>query len=373
MTAYQLIFEGQIQVGCDPETVRRNLAALFNVPVSEIESLFNNAPVILKDGLDIETARRDKAAFEDTGAICRLTVQPGAEATSAAGDDPVAKSAQPSAGAQDVEQPADVRRYGLRHPYYLSFYHKPFYRDVVRHWRGLAFVHLLILLALTGAVFMLHFKALATIFVDEEAPAILSQIPPITIERGAVQTNVAQPYRIYRTGGSRLFAVIDTTGEITSLRQTDAMLLLTRSKLMARIGSGDSRIIDLQPIEKLELTRGDIARWLQTSLRWAPVVLFPLMLFFSFFLRTVQVLIYGGIGVVASVLWKRPLPFSAAVSVGIMAMTPVILIDTLVMVLRLDLPFWGYGGFVLALIYLLFGIWAATQGPPSPGTERGLR
>ncbi len=363
MTAYQLIFEGQIQEGRDPEVVRRNLASLFDVPVDEVESLFSSAPVVLKEGLDLATARSDKAAFEATGAVCRLAAQSGPGATHVENADAAADDADPTAGDVEAESGARVRRYDLRHPYWLSFFHKPFYRDVASHWRGLAFVHLLILLALTGTVFMLHFKTLATVFVDEQAPAILAQIPPITIERGTVRTRVDQPYRIYRADGTRLFAVIDTTGEITSLGQTEAMLLLTRSQLMARIGSGGSRIIDLRPIEKLELTRNDVAQWLQTSLRWAPVVLFPLMLFFSFCLRTVQVVIYGGIGMVAAMLWKRPLPFGATVAVGIMAMTPVILIDTLIMVFALDVPFWGTGGFVVALAYLLFGIRAATEPP----------
>ncbi len=363
MTAYQLIFEGQIQKGNDPEVVRRNLAALFDVPVSEVDSLFSGAPVVLKDGLDLATARRDKTAFEATGAICRLAVQPGRMGTSADDPNAAARNGESPTGAADAERQTGARRYGLGHSYLLSFFHKPFYRDVARHWRGLAFVHLLILLALTGAAFMLHFKTLATVFVNEQAPAILAQIPPIAIEKGTVRTSVDQPYRIYRDGGASLFAVIDTTGEITSLGQTEAMLLLTRSQLMARIGSSGRRVIDLRPIDQLELTRDDIAQWLQTSLTWAPVILFPLMLFFSFCLRTVQVLIYGGIGVVASMLWKRPLPFGATVALSIMAMTPVILIDTLIMVLTLDVPYWGTGSFVVALGYLLFGIRAATEAP----------
>ncbi len=363
MTTYQLIFEGQIQSDHDPETVRRKLASLFDVPVSEVEALFSGAPVVLKDGLDLATARRDKVAFEETGAVCRLTVQPGSGATTAEdADDAEEPAASPTGDARSDRQ-ADARRYDLRHPYFLSFFHQPFYRDVARYWRGLAFVHLLVLLALTGAAFMFHFKTLATVFVNEQAPAILAQIPTITIESGTVRTGVDQPYRIYRANGGPLFAVIDTTGEITSLRQTEAMLLLTRSQLMARIGAGGSRIIDLQPIEKLELTRDDIAQWLQTSLNWAPIILFPLMLFFSFCLRSVQVLIYGGIGVIAAMLWKRPLPFGATVAVGIMAMTPVILIDTLFMVFALDVPFWGTGSFVVALAYLLFGIRVATKAP----------
>ncbi len=361
MRSYQLIFEGHIQDGQDPEAVRQKLASLFNVPVHEIEALFSGKPVVLKEGLDIETARRDKTAFESTGAICRMEIERRTERTTGEKAEDAAGRAESPADVSPPEQGGDERRYDLRHPYFMAFFHKPFYRDVARRWRGLAFVHLLILLALTGVAFMLHFQALATTFVNDQAPAILAQIPPIDIENGKVRVAVEQPYQIYRAEGRSLFAVIDTTGRITSLRQTDAMLLLTQSRLMARIGSGGSRVIDLRPIEKLHLTRDDIDQWLQTSLRWAPIVLYPLMLFFSYCLRTVQVLIYGGIGLVVAMLLKRPLPFGATVAVAVMAMTPVILVDTLILLLQIDLPLWGAGSFIVALLYLLFGIWAATE------------
>ena len=366
MKSYQLIFEGRIQDGYDPDEVKRNLASLFAVPISEIESLFSGRPVVLKDGLDADTARQDKAAFEKTGAICRMEEEsrsarsPGpARETPPAADIPGSEDA--AEGRADSARQEGSRRFGLAHPYFMSFYFKPFYQDVARHWRGLAFVHLLILLALTGLAFMLHFQTLATAFVNDQAPAILAQIPPIDIERGQVRVAVEQPYQIYRADGRHVFAVIDTSGQITSLRQTEAMLLLTRTRLLARIGAGDSRVIDLSPIEALRLTRDDLDQWLQTSLRWFPIVLYPLALMFTYCMRLVQIMIYGGIGVVMASLLKRPLPFGATVSVAVMAMTPVIMIDTLIMITRINLPLWGPGSFVLAFAYLFFGIRAATQ------------
>jgi hypothetical protein len=139
------------------------------------------------------------------------------------------------------------------------------------------------------------------------------------------------------------------------------MFLLTRSRLLAQLGTGQSRVIDLQPIDRLTLTREDIAAWLQTSLRWAPLALYPLMVLFSYCLRTLQILIYGGIGLVLAMLLKRPLSFGAAVSVAVMAMTPVIMVDTLIMLLKIHLPLWGVGSFVMAFAYLFFGIHAATE------------
>ncbi|MBL0713292.1 MAG: DUF1189 family protein [Desulfosarcina sp.] len=366
MTSYQLIFEGRIQTGRDLDEVKQNLASLFDVPASEIDTLFSGAPLVLKDDLDVDTAREDKAAFEKTGAVCRM------EARTPAAERRWIGSGTPQATSERTEQPpgADraapaghpaTRRYGLPHPYFLSFFFKPFYQDVARHWRGLAFVHLFILLALTGVAFILHFQAIATAFVQNQAPAIIAQLPTIVIEKGKGSVAVEQPYQVFMPESRNLLAVIDTTGQITSLRQTDAILLLTRSRLIARLGAGDSRVIDLSPIEQMRLTRDDFYQWLQTTLQWAPFVLYPLTIFFTYCLRTVQVLIYGGIGLVVASLLKRTIPFGAAVSVAVMAMTPVILIDTLIMLLKIQLPLWGIGSFVLAFAYLFFGIRAATE------------
>lgn len=373
MTTYRLIFEGRIQPGHDPETVKQNLATLFGVAASEVETLFSGAPVVLQEGLDAETARQDQEAFEATGAVCRMEAQasPRRWFERAAGKSPAEARDPDTAEDQDTAQgepasarPAATRRYGLRHPYVMSFYFKPFYRDVALHWRGLAFVHLFILLALTGVAFMMHFQTIAAAFVNDQAPAIIAQLPTIVIEKGEVKVTVEQPFQVFRPDTRDLFAVIDTTGQITSLRQTEAMLLLTRSQLKARIGPGDSRVIDLSAIEALQLTQNDMAQWLEASLRWAPFVLYPLTLFFTYCLRTVQVLIYGGIGLVMASLLKRSISFGAAASVAVMAMTPVILIDTLIMLLKIHLPLWGLGSFVVAFGYLFFGIRSAADDPP---------
>jgi hypothetical protein len=375
MTTYRLIFEGRLQPGFDPETVKQNLAALFGVPVAEVETLFTGDPVVLKEGLDADTARQDQEAFEATGAVCRMEAQAPATPRRwfgrTAGESPPAPPDQDTAHEQSPgEPPPATRRYGLRHPYVMSFYFKPFYRDVALHWRGLAFVHLFILLALTSVAFMLHFQTIASAFVNEKAPAIIAQLPTIVIEKGQVKVAVEQPFKVFRPDTRDLFAVIDTTGQITSLRQTDAMLLLTRSQLMARIGPGDSRVFDLRAIETLRLTQSDMARWLQTSLRWAPFVLYPLMLFFTYCLRTLQVLIYAGIGMVMAALLKRAMPFGAAASVAVMAMTPVILIDTLIMLARIHLPLWGIGSFIVAFGYLFFGIRAAADDASERSAEK---
>ena len=74
-----------------------------------------------------------------------------------------------------------------------------------------------------------------------------------------------------------------------------------------------------------------------------------------------QALLYGGLGMALAALRKIPLSYGGAVSVAIMALTPVIILDALLVWTNTYLPLWGFGSFLLALGYLVFGIRSAAR------------
>lgn len=358
MPRYRLIFDGQIQPQTSMTEVRQRLADLFQVRPDQIENLFGNPPVVLKEDLAYEEALKDKASFEATGALCRLEPQSAAAHRDQrefrnAPEDPAHAEGQGSRRAD--------RRFGLHHPYVMSFFSRAFYADVAAHWRGLSFVHLLLVLLLSATAYTIHFQRLIALFVTEEAPAIIEQVPEITIKNGTVRVEVEEPYTIRQPESGRVFAVIDTTGEVTSLAQTEAVMLLTASRLAVRLSAEDTRIIDLSPIASLVVNRTTVSQWLLDIQKWSPFILFPMALGFSFIFRSIQAMLYGGLGLALAAMQKTPLPYGAAVSVAIMAMTPVLILDALLMLMDIYLPMWGLGGFLLAMGYLVFGIRSATQ------------
>ena len=358
MPRYRLIFDGHYRPGLSPQDAQQRLAALFKVAPGEISALFSSPPVILKENLTYEEALRDKADFEATGALCRL------EAQSSLGTSAQNFFGRPHAGRSGVQDQTSTdgqRRYGLLHPYVMAFFARAFYADVAAHWRGRAFVHLLVLLMLTAAAYTRHFQGLIDTFVTQEAPAIIAQIPQIMITDGTVHVTVSEPYTIREPDSDRVFAVIDTTGQITSLRQTKALLLLTASRLAVRLGPEDIRIIDLSPIIALQIDQTAVSQWLADVRAWSPFMIFPLALGFSFLFRSIQAMLYGGLGVALAMLLKTPIAYGAAVSVAIMAMTPVLLLDAVLMLAHIDLPLWGLLGFLLAVGYLVFGIRSALR------------
>ena len=71
MTNYNVVFEGAISNGYKIEDVKRNLATLFKIDETKADRLFAKQKVVLKKGLDYDSALKYRQAILKTGAVCR--------------------------------------------------------------------------------------------------------------------------------------------------------------------------------------------------------------------------------------------------------------------------------------------------------------
>jgi hypothetical protein len=198
-----------------------------------------------------------------------------------------------------------MNRYSIFHPLVFSFYSKPLYQDVARNWRGTGFLYLLLLLALCWLPQMIQLHQRLADLVDQEAPALVSQLPAITIVDGELSTDVDTPYFIHDPEKGTVLAIIDLTGEHTSLENSEAKLLLTRTKAIVRNRPRETRVYDLSGVGSFSLDRETVSGWLEVAKDWLAIVLYPVALLFSYLYRIVQVLLYAAIGVlVASSKWR---------------------------------------------------------------------
>ncbi|MDY7038783.1 MAG: M48 family metalloprotease, partial [Thermodesulfobacteriota bacterium] len=69
---WKVIFEGKLFEGHKPDIVKKRLASLINIDPVKIERLFQEGQVILKSGIDYQSALKFQAAFQRTGARCRV-------------------------------------------------------------------------------------------------------------------------------------------------------------------------------------------------------------------------------------------------------------------------------------------------------------
>lgn len=69
---FEVIFRGVLQAGSDPAQVRGNIAKLFKTEPSKVEHLFSGQAVVIKKGIDQETARQYQAALAKAGALVEI-------------------------------------------------------------------------------------------------------------------------------------------------------------------------------------------------------------------------------------------------------------------------------------------------------------
>lgn len=69
---YDLVFRGELVRGAELAQAKRNIAQLFKVDNTKVESLFSGKAIVLKKGLDFATANKYRVAIKKAG--CRVDV-----------------------------------------------------------------------------------------------------------------------------------------------------------------------------------------------------------------------------------------------------------------------------------------------------------
>jgi hypothetical protein len=69
---FAVVFKGKIADGADPAQVRANLAKLFKADAARIEAMFSGKTVVVKKGIDEDTAKQYKAVLAKAGAVAAV-------------------------------------------------------------------------------------------------------------------------------------------------------------------------------------------------------------------------------------------------------------------------------------------------------------
>lgn len=263
----------------------------------------------------------------------------------------------------------NMKNYSTIHPLFMSFYSKPLYQDVGRNWKKTSYLYLFLLLAICMIPITFRIYSSVSKYVLNESPKLIKQVPVITITKGHASTDVQMPYIIKDPDGNKAIVIIDTTGKTTSLKGTDAVALLTDTRLIFKKNDAESRIFELDKVDDLVINQSKLYDWIDSLLEYFPFVIYLFLLLVSFLFRLAQGLIYTLIGVYYAKYRKLQLRFAAVMSLTVVSMTPSIILDTAYNYLNVTVPFWWLIDFAVALGYLFFAIRANSSGENEQPTK----
>jgi len=260
-----------------------------------------------------------------------------------------------------------MKRYSIFHVPVLSFFSRSLYYDVCHRWKGTGFGYLFLLLAVCWIVPIVKLHERLSAFVENEAPKVVSQIPVVTIAGGRLSIDEPQPYYIYGPDMREKLVVIDATGAVTSLEDADTVVLITETGATFKKSDLETRTISFREIDDFSLDQETITNWLRIGKSSIPPVFYVFAVLGSFSGRIVQILVYGGIGLVFASMLKSRLAYTALMRIAVVAVTPCILVKTVLSACEITVPFAGFWYFLAAMFFLFFGVKAASQDEASVG------
>jgi len=259
-----------------------------------------------------------------------------------------------------------MRRFSNVQALALSFFSRDLYRDVASHWKGAGLLYQLLVIVLATLVIAIRMHLGVAQWATRDAPPVIAQVPTIHIVHGEASVNRLTPITIHDPKSGKAIAIIDTSGEVTSLEGTDARLLLTRNQLVVLRRPGFTQVYDLRNINNLTLDRPTLTGWLRMIATWSAVLCSPFILAGLYAARLIVLLICSTVLFLVGKSRKGALDFSASTRLASVALTPATLLEIVLDAIGTKPAYWGLVWILVAAGYLVFAFRAGSGSPLAP-------
>lgn len=249
-----------------------------------------------------------------------------------------------------------MRQYSSFQALYQAFFSKSLYKDVGQNWQGVAAGYLLLLLIVVWIPALFFFKFHFDSQTAHSSRDFLKQIPSIRILDGVVSVDKPMPYRITHPKSGKAIAVIDTTGQITSLEQAAAPILVTKDKLMVQKSGQETQIFNLSNVKDVKIDALKVKQFMARMTQWIIYIFFPVLVIITFIYRILQALLFGAVGMLIAKILQVNIFFQQSMRLAVVAMTPAIMLSTLLFIFGISFAYEYFIYFVISLSYLIFGI-----------------
>src|SRR5262249_54845262 len=133
-----------------------------------------------------------------------------------------------------------------------------------------------------------------------QATDIVNQLPKMVIRHRVVEVDRAMPVVLRDPASGKELAVIDTTGQVTSLDGLQAELLVTATHLIYRKSAAETRLFDLRQVKDFTVDPARARHWLELLSLWVAPVTAPFIFLGLFLVRFLQQVVLASLGLLAA-------------------------------------------------------------------------
>lgn len=249
-----------------------------------------------------------------------------------------------------------MSRYNIFQALYMSFYSKSLYRDVAKNWGGKAFLYLLFLVALSWVIQTAMVQIAISKMYNMYGDQFISQFPMLKFTQGKLSTPENKQYVIKSPVTNQDVILIDTTGKTTSLSQTNVKMLVTDSEIISQTKENEIRTDKFPPNLNLDVDPKKVEGYIGHYLGFLWIFIFIFAVIGAYIFRLLQAIIYAIFGKLFALIGSVPVTYPQILQIAMVAITPCVVLNTLLYIVGVEFPFQGLGFFILAMLYIIFGL-----------------
>ena len=240
----------------------------------------------------------------------------------------------------------------------FSFFSADLYRSAARDWGGIAFGYLFLLVLAISIIYSIKLQFGLSDFVSSDFSEAFKKMPEFKVENGEFKCSESMPYLIKEPKTQEVIGVIDTRDNAEFPQ--DVKMKISKSEVSVKKSAFETRTFEFAKFPDFD--KEAVKGFVETMALFLIPMFFVVWLFGSFVFACVQVLIYALIGMLFAKILKVELDYPALVRLAVVAVTPVLIIDSVMKLLAVEFPYgmgiivWPLLTAAIALGYLFFGV-----------------
>ncbi|CAM4413392.1 MAG: hypothetical protein LEGION0398_MBIBDBAK_00321 [Legionellaceae bacterium] len=258
-----------------------------------------------------------------------------------------------------------MRQYSIAKALPLSFFSFSLYQDIRKNWRTRSvFAYLFILTALTCLPYVYFSNQWASFFTQQVISPLLKQFPSLHIEQGKLTTEKKQPYFIKEYNNEKIIGIIDTSGKYTSLDKKNTYFLITQDNMFYKTKENEIKNYSLDQVKQtITLNKTIITQYLSSIEKYYAFIFFGIG-FVLLLLWHLSLTLFSFLACLIFAQSKNRLfPFSHIFRLAIIALTPVVILSTVMNIFHLHFAFQSFVKFCIIIFYSYFAIKANSTQP----------
>jgi hypothetical protein len=263
---------------------------------------------------------------------------------------------------------------------FMAFFNRDLYRDVATNWKGSGALYIFLLTSAAWLVSFIVGTALPIMQVmnNKDFAGFMQQVPKMVIVDGKLSIDKPAGYEMKdpKTGSPIIRFAMDR--KVAEIKQGDPPLVITETDVVMRADghayksatdSSDDEAsksvmkwTDVSKLfsQKVEVDSASLQAGISQILTIVPIAILFVFWPFIFLGHLIQMLIFGGVGILIANGMNKEMPFETAMRLSAIAITPAIVISVALTVLRATVPplslitgFWGFTSVAVSVAYLI--------------------